>query len=210
MDYSAFLKLCSIKWPQVQVNEEMSMHRTGKDPVTVERMLYCLMRWLAGGIYLDLKLSTGISQAAFYHYNYRCMDAILDSTELAYKFPETEQELNEAAQGFAALGSHGAIKGCVACLDGFLLQIKVPGKSETGNVKAYFSGQYQTNGINVQAPCDHRCRFVYAALAAPGRANDIAAYRKTRFNEMVQNLPIRKFVIEDNVYVCSETLLMPF
>jgi len=41
-------------------------------------------------------------------------------------------------------------------------------------------------------------------------ANHIAAYRKTRFNEMVQNLPIRKFVIGDNAYVCSETLLTPF
>jgi len=27
---------------------------------------------------------------------------------------------------------------------------------------------------------------------------------------MVQNFPIRKFVIGDNAYVCSETLLMPF
>ena len=53
------------------------------------------------------------------------MDAISDSKLLAYKFPETEKELNEAAQGFE-LSSHGAIKGCVACLDGFLLQIKVP------------------------------------------------------------------------------------
>jgi len=39
----------------------------------------------------------GISQAAFYHYIYKCMDAILASTDLAYKLPETEQELNEAA-----------------------------------------------------------------------------------------------------------------
>jgi len=51
-------------------------------------------------------------------------------------------------------------------------------KVETGNVKVYFSGHYQTYGINVQAACDHQCRFVYAALAASG-ANDIAAYRKT-------------------------------
>ena len=43
------------------------------------------------------------------------MDAILDSEALAYKFLETEKELNEAAQGFEALSSHGAIKGCVAC-----------------------------------------------------------------------------------------------
>ena len=62
----------------------------------------------------------------------------------------------------------------------------------------------------MQATCDHQCRFVYAALAAPGGANDIAACRKTRFNEMVQNLPIRKFVIGDNAYVCTETLLTPF
>ena len=142
MDYSAFLKLCSIIRPQVQVNDEMSRRRTGKDSVTVEMMLHSLLRWLAGGSYLDLKLSNGISQAAFYHYIYKCMDAILDLQDLAYKFPETEQELNEAAQGFAALSSHGAIKGCAACLDGFLLQIKVPAKSETGNVKAYFSGLY--------------------------------------------------------------------
>jgi len=53
-------------------------------------------------------------------------------------------------------------------------------------------------------------QIVYAALAAPGGTNDIAAYRKTRFNEMVQNLPIRKFVIGENAYVCSETLLTPF
>jgi len=62
----------------------------------------------------------------------------------------------------------------------FMLTIKVPSKGETGNVKAYFSGHNQTYGINVQAACDHKCRFVYAALAAPGGANDIAAFRKTQ------------------------------
>jgi len=45
-----------------------------------------------------------------------------------------------------------------------------------------------------------------AALAAPGGANDIAAYRKIDFSEM----PIRKFVIGDNAYMCTETLLTPF
>ena len=66
------------------------------------------------------------------------MDAVLDSEALAYKFPSTKKELDEAAQGFESLRSHGAIKGCFACSDGFLLQIKVPSKSETANVKVYF------------------------------------------------------------------------
>ena len=98
----------------------------------------------------------------------------------------------------------------MACLDGYLLQIKVPAISETGNVKAYFSGHYQYYGINVQAACDHKCRFVYAALAKPGGVNGIAAFRKTQLSQMIQKLPLRRFVVGDNAYVCAETLLTPF
>ena len=87
---------------------------------------------------------------------------------MAYKFPNTAKELDEAAQGFECLHSQGAIKVCVACLDGYLLQIKVPSSSETGNVKACFSFHYQTYGINVQAACDYKSRFVSAALAEAG------------------------------------------
>jgi len=46
--------------------------------------------------------------------------------------------------------------------------------------------------------------------AAPGGANDIAAFSKTGLSQIIQNLPPRKFVVGDNAYVCSETLLTPF
>ena len=55
-----------------------------------------------------------------------------------------------------------------------------------------FSGHYQTYGINVQAACDHKCRFVYAAIAAPGGADDIAAFRKIQLSQMIQKLPPKK------------------
>ena len=124
--------------------------------------------------------------------------------------PITAKELYEAAQGFESLRSQAEIKGCVACLDGYLLQIKVPASSETGNFKPYFSGHYQTYGINVQAACDHKCRFVYAALAAIGEENDVAAFKKTQLSQMIQKLPLRRFAVGDNAYICSETLLTPF
>jgi len=74
-----------------------------------------------------------------------------------------------------------------------LLQIKVPAKTETGNVKAYFSGHYQTYGINVQAACDHQCRFVYAALAALGGTTYIAAYRKKNSMRWFKICPLENF-----------------
>ena len=51
---------------------------------------------------------------------------------------------------------------------------------------------------------------MYDALAAPGDANDIAAFRKTQISQMVQKLPLSKYLIGDNAYVCSENLLTPF
>jgi len=105
-------------------------------------MLHCLLKWLGGGSYLDMRLSAGISKAEFYSCKYKCIDAILDSEDSAFKFPNIAKELDEAAQGFESLSSQGAIKGCVICLNGYLLKKKWPSKVETGNVKAYFSGPY--------------------------------------------------------------------
>ena len=43
IEYSAFLKLCTILSPQAQVNDEMSRHRTSMGSKTVEIMLHCLL-----------------------------------------------------------------------------------------------------------------------------------------------------------------------
>ena len=72
---------------------------------------------------VGIGISASISPAAFHSCIYKCIDAILDSENLAYKFPDTAKELDEAAQGFALLSSHGAMKGCDAFLEDFLLQM---------------------------------------------------------------------------------------
>jgi len=100
-------------------------------------MFHCLLRWLGGGSYLDISLSAGISPDRFSFWIYKIMDAISEFEALAYKFPNTANELDEAA-GFESMSSQAAIRGCVACLDGYLLQIKVPSTIEIGNVEAIF------------------------------------------------------------------------
>ena len=144
IEYSSFLKLCTIISHQVQVNDEMSRHRSGMDSISVDMMLHCLVWWLGGGSYLDIRLSTGISKAAFYGCIYKCIDAIKDAEDLADKFPDTAKELYEAAQGFESLRS----------------QEKSSFRQWDRQYQGIFSGHYQT--------CDHKCRLVYAALAAPG------------------------------------------
>ena len=92
MEYSTFMKLCDIIGPKIVVNDEMSRVRTGKDAITVEIMLCCLLRCLSGGSYLDIRLSAGINPAKFCSCIYKYMDAILKSKDLAYKLQALQRK----------------------------------------------------------------------------------------------------------------------
>ena len=178
--------------------------------ITTEIALHCLLRWLAGGSYLDIRLSAGISTPSFFRIVHLCMDAILLCPELAFAFPSTVSEVRDASNAFRSISTNGIIDGCVGCIDGLLMKIQTPSRSKTGNVKSYFSGHYQTYGINVQAACDAKCRFISVCIAAPGGTNDIAAFRKCPLFQEVQSLPIGNYIIGDNAYVCTENILTPF
>jgi hypothetical protein len=49
----------------------------------------------------------------------------------------------------------------VGVLDGYLLAINTPSKKYAKNVRSYFLGHYQRNGVNIQAMCDAHCRFTF-------------------------------------------------
>ena len=142
MNLRTFNELCSWIDPFVKVDPVMSHVRTGKPPIVTEVALHCLLRWLAGGSHLDIRMSAGISVASFYACIYKCVDAVLQCNQLAISFPSNDEEVSVSARHFQSLSSSGVIDGCVGCLDGMLLSIRAPSPDETGNVRAYFSGHY--------------------------------------------------------------------
>jgi len=83
MEYQSFKKLCGIVDPFLK-QEDLSSIRTCIGQVTTEIGLHCLLRWLAGGSYLDIRLSAGISIASFYRCIYKCIHAVLSAEELGY------------------------------------------------------------------------------------------------------------------------------
>jgi hypothetical protein len=149
MSYASLVKLCTWINPFLTVDNKMSQIRTGKGPITTEIALHCLLGWLSGSSYLDIRLSAGISKASFYRIVYKCATAILQADQLQYLFPSSNDELYQACNNFKAISSNGVSDGCIACMDGMLLPIQTPTATETGHVKSYFSGHYQAYGINV-------------------------------------------------------------
>ena len=122
MKVKSFTQLCDIICSEFEVDKKMSTRRACKGPITVAIMLHYLLQWLWGRSYLNIRLCAGISPASFYRCIYKCIDEILKS-DIIYKFPSTTAGFEAAAKEFEALSLHGTIKGCIACLYCFLLQI---------------------------------------------------------------------------------------
>ncbi|OWY95811.1 hypothetical protein PHMEG_00034089, partial [Phytophthora megakarya] len=97
---------------------------------------------------------------------------------------------------------------CVGCVDGMLVKIKTPSRREAGNVRAYFSGHYYHMGLNIQAVCDHECRFIFFAVAAPGSSSDVNAFSRTQLASYVDRLSDNRYLIGD-AYTPSEHMLTP-
>ena len=91
-----------------------------------------------------------MSETSFYTFAYRCIRVINECEALAYKFPTSPQEVEDAAQSFKAISFNGEIEGCVAVMDGILIKTITPSRIEVSNVKVFFSGHYQHYGLNVQ------------------------------------------------------------
>jgi hypothetical protein len=74
MSLSSFEKLLSYIRDDLEVNETMSNLRGG--PIVPEVSLFCTLRWLAGGSYLDIYARTGISKLSFYRVVWKTIKAI--------------------------------------------------------------------------------------------------------------------------------------
>jgi DDE superfamily endonuclease len=205
MRKQSFDKLLGFIYTDLVVNEWMAGHREG--PIIPELCLYCTLRYLAEGSYLDLCDIAGVSTSSFYRVIWKTIAAIRKAPQLDIKFPSTREEIQRNIDGFASISHQKAILNCALVIDGYLLRIRVPNKVEVGNVRSYFSGHYQCYGVNVQAGCDHRSRFVYLAFASPGVTADRYAVRHCRLHALIEGLPFGICAIGDAAYEATEHLV---
>jgi hypothetical protein len=103
MSIGSFNRLCMILDPLLSVDPVMSSLTTHQPKISTEIILSCFICWTAGGSYLDIRTLAGISISSFYRVMGKCARAILESDALAYKFPQTQEEIESAAAGFKTL-----------------------------------------------------------------------------------------------------------
>ena len=125
--------------------------------------------------------------------------------------PETPDQWNDIKDGFLQKSSHGLMNGCVGALDGFFQKCNAPSKKEISNVISFYSGHYESYGLNCQALCDAKLCFMYFGVVAPGSTNDNIAFPQTHdLYRTINNLPRGLFIVGDAAYSSTEQVLVPF
>jgi DDE superfamily endonuclease len=206
ISFSSFQKLVLLIQDDLAVNLTAAEKRGGA--IIPEICLYCTLRYLAGGSYLDISNTiAGISQSSFYRVVWKTITAIVQCSALKINFPKTEHEVSSATVGFASISTDGAIKNCVGAVDGYLLRIRVPSKVEVKNVRSFFSGHYQCYGVNIQACADHHSHFVHFAFAAPGVTGDRNAIKQCSLYDLIESLPRGVCIIGDAAYTPTEHMV---
>lgn len=211
MSLQAFEKLVCVLEEDLKTDEQQGKRRGGAVPPKLR--LFAFIRYIAGGSYLDVCNLLGISKTSFYAIIRQVRDAInlsqhqeLDNVH----FPQSTESCMQAAYEFRSISTKGVMNNVTSVIDGYLLRISTPSKKEVGNVRSYFSGHYQCNGVNIQAGCDAFCRFTYVGVAGPGVMPDRDAINEGELGNLIENLPLGYVVIGDAAYTPTDRLAALF
>ena len=207
MSQKAFENLVSLIQPIIDYDENKNRYAL----VSVQVMLAITLRLLAGGSYLDVYENYGVCFKTLYGLRDKVISAILSCDCLKIRFPTTENGLHEIRLGFMEASSYNLFHKCVGCIDGMLQEITCPSREDCdGNQDGYFSGHYQTYGLNCQGMCDSWLRFTFFAVAAPGKVPDQVAIERTRFNRILESIPPYHYILADPAYLLTNKVLVPF
>ena len=172
-----------------------------------ELCVYVTLQYLAGGSYTNICYLIGILQPSFYHLLWKTIKEINNSPELWITWACAKGRQLECATGFTSISTNCALRDCVTVLDGYHLQTITPSKKEVHNVWSYFSGHYQTYGVNIQASCDHNCRFLFIGVTGPGVMGDHQAIHECGLSKLVESTRGVLYCIGDCAFTPTEKLL---
>ena len=200
----------------VDPTKSMNSTRGVVEPISAELVARCGIDRIAhGASELVLQDLYGISLSSTKRVIELFLNAVDSNTtcpELQVHLPDPTiiAELDDMAKRWSNTSTaHRLFDGFLGALDGWLPRTEKP--RGVTNQTDYFSGHYQCFGLNVQAMCDPDLVFTYYAVAAPGKVNDIRAFRRCDgLQQWIQQLPEQYYIGADNAYPLSRKILIPF
>lgn len=181
--------------------------------ITTSVRLACALRYFAGGSPYDLMTTYQIGLIDVYRSVWTVVSAV--NKEMPMKYPTCPMKQEEIAAGFAA-ESEAGFDCCAGAIDGILIWLTQPSQKECKSVGCssakFFCSRKHKFGMNCQAVCDVRGRFLDMSIVYPGSTSDCLAFEgMTLFSDLEGGI-LRPglCLFGDNAYINSIFMATPF
>ncbi len=106
---------------------------------------------------------------------------------------------------------------CVGCIDGLLIWMHLPSLKESGIVRVgqtkFYCGRKHKFGLNLQAVCDHKRRFLALSIIYGASSSDLLAFEGSPLRVQLEKegfLAPGLCLFGDNAYVNREFMATPY
>jgi DDE superfamily endonuclease len=194
------LDLIEDKLGKVDGKRKQGKAPNGDVPSSVR--LAIALRYLAGGDPIDICAAYRVHSSVVYQSIWMVVEAINKTKELQIQFPTKHEDQQVLANEFTHRSSIG-LNNCAGCVDGILIWINKPTIPELQKLKIGGKNLLWAQkkfGLNMQAVCDARRRFLDIEIMHPGATSDYLAFATST---------LHKKLVADNVHVAGQPFLFP-
>jgi hypothetical protein len=157
----------------------------------------------------------GIGRADISRSIWLVVQAINMTAFLSIQFPKSHEEQHRIAKEFMAKSAAG-FDCCVGAVDGILIWIGRPSEKDAarsgcGPAK-FFCGRKHKFGLNCQAICDARGKFLDVSLMFPGSTSDVLSFESSSIYGRLQDglLAPGLCLFGDNAYINARFMTTPY
>jgi hypothetical protein len=173
------------------------------------------LRYFAGGSPYDLMVKYGVSHSSVFDSVWIVVEAIKNEREFDIEYPSSHEEQRRIAHEFKKKSQVG-FDNCVGAIDGILIWMHKPSEKECKRSKVdqkkYLCGRKHKFGLNCQAVCDLRGRFLDMSITYGGSSSDCLAFEDSNLYKRLEDGLLKHgyVLFGDNAYLNSFFMATPY
>ncbi len=180
-----------------------------------EVRLACALRYFAGGSPYDIMAKYGVSHSEVMNSVWYVVEATNSRIDWYISYPDSREEQLKIADEFRVKSSvdFGC---CAGAIDGIIIWTNRPTLKEASQVgvdqQKFFCGRKHKFGLNCQAVCDVRGRFLDLSITQGASAADCLAFENSELYKRLQKglLDDDLVLFGDNAYINSIFMATPY
>ena len=197
------------------IMREKNYRHVPNGPITPSVCLACALRYFAGGSPYDIMTSYCIGYPDMMYSVWYVVDAVNAHSEFRISYPADHEQQRAIAASFRRK-SAANFECCAGAIDGILVWIHKPSAEECAKAGCsetkFFCGRKHKFGLNCQAVCDSRGKFLEVSIVYPGSTSDCLAFEgMSLFSRLESGLLAPGLCLfGDNAYLNSIYMATPY